>query len=87
MSNGSGVPIYTPGNLSADQIRAHGEFRTRIAIIWLVGVLCGGLALGGIIAFFIKPESSKDLWVIIGPIISAGVSGTVGFFAGERKSH
>jgi hypothetical protein len=36
-------------------------------------------------AFFFMPDRYKDIWVIIGPIISAGLSGTVAFLVGEKK--
>lgn len=85
MTNPRGQFTDRTVNLSTDQILAHGVVKTRIGIIWFVGVICGILAIGGLCAFFKNPESAKDIWVIIGPIISAAVSGTVAFFAGENK--
>ena len=73
-------------SLSTEQIRAHGDIKTRLGIIWFVGIICGILSIGGVIAFFVNPNSAKDVWVIVGPIISAGVTGTVSYFAGEQKS-
>ena len=77
--------VGSQANLTPEQIKAHGEVRTRIAILWFVGVICSILAIGGLVAFFICPASSKDIWVFIGPIISAGISGAVTFFAAQRS--
>lgn len=42
------------------------------------------LTAGGLIAYFVNPDKAKDLWLIIGPIISASVSGVTGYFIGHR---
>ena len=74
---------FTPpsGTQSPDHIRASGDVKTKIAIIWFVGIISGILATGGMIAFFVDSEKSKDIWVIIGPIITAAVTGTVAIFS------
>jgi hypothetical protein len=72
-------------NETSDNIRAHGDVKARIGVLWLVGAILGILAIGGICAFFFKPDNAKDIWVIIGPIISAGITGTVAFLSGERS--
>ena len=69
---------------SVEEISAHGDVRVRVAIIRLVTIVTAVLALGGVAAWFWKPENAKELWIIIGPIISAAVSGLIGFLAGER---
>jgi len=66
-------------------IRAHGDVKVRTGVLWLVGAVCGILAIGGLLAFFFRPDQSKDIWVIIGPIISGGVAGVVGAFLGSEK--
>ncbi|WP_133406903.1 hypothetical protein [Parashewanella tropica] len=71
---------------STEQIKAHGNVKTKIAIVWFVGIICGILSLGGLIATFVNPTSAKDIWVIVGPIISAAVTGTVSYFAGEQQN-
>ncbi|GLX86956.1 hypothetical protein tloyanaT_32090 [Thalassotalea loyana] len=86
LSSSSSLSSGKAVTLSTEQIKAHGDVKTRLGIIWFVGVICGILAIGGVIAFFVNPTSAKDVWVIIGPIISAGVTGTVSYFAGEQKS-
>lgn len=84
-TQGGTLGAGTTASLTTEQIRAHGDVKTRIAMLWFVGLICGILSFGGIAAFFINPASAKDVWVIIGPIISAGLSGTVSYFAGERS--
>lgn len=79
---GSGGTI----DLTTEQIKAHGDVKTRIGVLWFVGTICAILSLGGVTAFFVNPENAKDIWVIIGPIISAGVSGIVSYSAGENNS-
>ena len=79
-------PQYTPGSWNPKQIEAHGNFQFRLAVVWAVSVICGLLALGGIVYSCLYPDKSKDIWVIVGPIISAGVTGMIGFLAGERNA-
>jgi hypothetical protein len=67
------------------QIRAAGEVKTRLGILWFVGVVCVILLIIGGSAFILNPEHAKDVWVIIGPIISSAVTGTVAYFAGEKN--
>jgi len=71
--------------LSAAQIRAQGDVDTRLKIINIVGVVSVILALAGSAAFLIYPDKSKDLWVIIGPILSSMITGTIGFLSGEKS--
>jgi hypothetical protein len=59
-------------------IKAHGDVKVRTGVLWLVGTVCGILAIGGLVAFFVKPDQSKDIWVIIGQSFPAewpGLSG------------
>jgi hypothetical protein len=87
MSNSTGTFVKGRADLSTAQIRAHGEIRIRMAVIWLVGVICSILSLCGILSLFVLPDSFKDIWVTIGPIISAGLTGTVGFLMGEKREN
>jgi hypothetical protein len=71
--------------LTPAAIRAQGDIKTRIGILWFVGVItCLLIAIGGV-ALFVIPDKSQEVWVIIGPIISSAVTGTVAFFTGERQ--
>jgi hypothetical protein len=83
---GSGLKI-PPGSTTAttDAIRAHGEVKVRTGVLWLVGIISGILTVGGLLAFFFRPDEAKDIWVIIGPIITAGVAGSVAFLSGGRS--
>lgn len=51
----------------------------------LISVLTVLLTLSGTITIFIAPDQSKDIWVIITPILSATISGVLGFFAGQQS--
>ena len=84
MSNGLRIP---PGSSTetTEAIKAHGDVKIRTGVLWLVGGVCGILSIGGLLAFFVRPDHAKDIWVIIGPIISAGVTGVVAFLSGERN--
>ncbi len=73
---------YIPG--TSEEIKAHGDVRAKIGVLWLVGVICFTLSVFGCVAFVMDPDKSKDLWVIIGPIISASMTGTVAFLTGEK---
>jgi hypothetical protein len=82
-----GIHIEDSGSKeTSETIRAHGDIRFRIGVLWLVGIICVILSMGGVAAFFASPDRAKDIWVIIGPIISAGMTGVVGFLAGERAA-
>ena len=78
--------LSIPTGTTTAMINAHGDVKTRIGVLWLIGVVCSLLILGGFVVIFVRPESTKDVWVIIGPIISAAISGTVSFLAGQRAS-
>lgn len=75
----------TPPEHAPQVIRARGDVTTRVGVLWFVGAICTLLIIGGFTVFIVQPEHAKDVWVIIGPIISAAVSGTVSFLAGERS--
>jgi hypothetical protein len=77
---------YLPDAAAANPglVKAHGDVKTRIGVLWLIGIVCSLLIVGGFAVFLLRPESAKDVWVIIGPIISAAMSGTVSFLAAER---
>lgn len=71
---------------STAQIKAAGEVKTRLGIIWFVGVVCVLLIIIGGAATFKDPTTAKDVWVIIGPMISSAITGTVAYFTGEKNS-
>ena len=67
------------------QIKAHGDVKVKLGVLWLIGVVSVILGTFGCISFLITPDKSKDLWVIIGPIISASLTGVVAFLTGEKQ--
>jgi len=44
--------------------------RTKLNI---VGVVIGTMTVGGVVACFVIPEHARDLWFVIGPLISTGL--------------
>lgn len=66
------------------QIRAAGDVKVKVGVLWLVGVTCSILSIFGGVVFINTPEHAKDFWVIIAPIITAGVTGTIAFLTGEK---
>jgi hypothetical protein len=75
------------GGMNANQIRAHGDTKVRILVIVCVSIICGLLSIGGVLAFFCKESSFKDLWVIIGPIITAGLTGLTSILINKESGH
>ena len=71
--------------LTPAQIRAQGEVKTRIGVLWLVGIICTILGIFGGISFIVSPQNAKDVWVIIGPILSSAITGTIAFLTGEKQ--
>jgi len=67
------------------QIRAAGDVKFRLGILWFVGVICTALILFGATSYILDPKNSKDVWIIIGPIISGAITGTVSYFTGEKQ--
>lgn len=86
MTEPHGQYLPTPLPPTTGIIKAQGEVKARIGVLWLIGIVCSLLIIGGFAVFFVRPESAKDVWVIIGPIISAAISGTVSFLAAERAA-
>lgn len=66
------------------QIRAAGDVKVKVGVLWLVGTTCAILSVFGGIVFINTPEHAQDFWVIIAPIITAGVTGTIAFLTGEK---
>lgn len=83
------APKFTTSstNDTVDAIKAHGEVKTKVAVIWLVGIITAILAIGGLFSFYHDPEKSKDLWVIIGPIIAAGITGGIAYLVGGKQNN
>ena len=69
------------------QIRAAGDVKVKVGVLWLVGCTCSILAIFGGVVFIRTPEHAKDFWVIIAPIITAGVTGTIAFLTGEKAGN
>lgn len=70
---------------SGEQIIAQAEARAKVLGVKFLGCTVLLLALSGIAAFFVNPSGAKDVWVFIGPILTAAISGMIGFWAGSRR--
>lgn len=68
------------------QIKAAGEVTIKVGVLWVVGATCVVLAGFGGAMFFVNPTVAKDVWVIFGPIITAGITGTIGYLSGEKNA-
>jgi hypothetical protein len=68
-----------------EQIRARGEARVRTLGIVFVGLTTVFLTLSGVASLFITPDRAKDVWLTVGPILTAAISGMLGFWAGTRR--
>lgn len=71
----------------AEAKRMDGEVRNKLVVLIIVGVITFLLSGFGCYIFVAKPEIAKDVWVVIGPIITAGISGTIGFLSGEKQGN
>lgn len=61
------------------------EVRNKTIVLIIIGIIAISLTLFGCAMFVFKPESAQSIWVIIGPIIIACTSGTIGFLTGEKQ--
>lgn len=68
----------------AGRVRRDIDEPLQMAVVIAVAVIVLVLAVGGLLAFLYNSENAKDLWVIIGPIISAVLSGFIAFLIGKR---
>jgi hypothetical protein len=74
------VVVETP-----EQILARSEAKARVLGIIFVGSMSTVLVLGGVAAIFFAPDRAKDVWLIVGPIVTGAISGMLGFWASARR--
>jgi hypothetical protein len=67
------------------QLATESDARAKILTIRFVGFTAMLLAAAGAVSFFVAPDRSKDVWVIVGPILTGAISGMLGFWAGAAK--
>lgn len=67
-------------------IKAAGDVKVKIGVLWMIGVTCTVLSAFGGVMFFYNPSVAKDVWVITGPIITAALTGTLGYLSGEKNA-
>lgn len=93
MANGG--PVFEESGsahgTNPQEILAHGAVRIQTQVVKAVSAILLLLVLAVIIAFFVKPEIADKLLCGLSPLITAGISGLIGFFAGKnigaRRSH
>ena len=86
MSNNKQIKYEKGSWKTPAHIEAEGNIQIRMSVIKWIGILCAILAIGGLIAYCIYPDKAKDIWVIVGPILSGAITGMIGFLAGERNA-
>jgi anti-sigma factor RsiW len=69
-----------------EQILARSEAKARVLGIAFAGSIAAVLALSGVVMIFVAPDRAKDVWLIVGPIITAAVSRMQGAWASNRRS-
>lgn len=70
----------------AEANKIKGEVTNKRLVLIMIGIITIILTVFGCYVFIKDKEIAKDVWVIIGPIITAGISGTIGFLTGERQA-
>jgi hypothetical protein len=53
---------YVATARSVGQILAEGDVTTKVGVLWFMGAICVLLIIGGILVFFLTPQSAKDVW-------------------------
>lgn len=67
------------------QIKAEGDVKFKIGVLWVFAIILGPLVFFGGIIYLNDPNSGKEFWLIIMPIITASITGILGYIAGERN--
>ncbi|MBI5020345.1 MAG: hypothetical protein HZB59_02820 [Ignavibacteriales bacterium] len=83
ISNQVGAQKSTKG-LRGQQIIEHGKIRVRLTaviLIWFIAFIC---VLGGLYQAIFNPQQSKELWLVLVPLISAAFSGLVALGLGQK---
>ena len=72
-------------NSTATRLSVENDEKAKILAICFVGFIAMLLTVAGAISFFVAPDRSKDVWVIVGPILTGAISGLLGFWAGAAR--
>ena len=67
-------------------MKAKGDIKFRMTVLWFVGLICAMLTIFGCSIFMFNPGIAKDVWVIIGPILSSAITGTIAYLTGEKQN-
>jgi hypothetical protein len=74
-------PKYT-----RDKPSPENDGKPQILAIYFVGFTAMLLAIAGAMSFFVAPDRSRDVWMSVGPILTAAISGLLGFWAAKRRA-
>jgi uncharacterized protein YacL len=75
--------ISPSGGVSPEQIQAEGDYRIKVIILVIVGVILVLLVVGGLVLNGMKGEVTA-YWNTILPIISGSIFGLIGFVVGSK---
>lgn len=70
----------------AEAIKIEIDAKNKRIVLFIIGIISILLTLFGCFMFVFSPDNAQNVWVIIGPIIIACTSGTIGFLTGEKQS-
>lgn len=62
-------------SVDARKMTETAEITSQVLSISFAGAIAVILALSGVAAFFVAPDASRDIWLIIGPIVSTAIFG------------
>lgn len=75
-----------PKPLTVAQINAQGDVKLKFTILLIIGICTILLIIIGGVSIFINPEYSKDVWVVLGPIISSAITSPLAYLVGEKSA-
>ncbi len=68
----------SPKNSTANEISAKGEASERVLKVCFLGTAILILCVSGVITIWCLPELSKEVWLILGPVITSIAYSLVG---------
>jgi hypothetical protein len=78
--------IQTSGTItSPKETIAKGKVQARLTAVKWVGFCVAVLILGGLAFSFMFPTQSKDIWIVLVPLISSGLSALSFLGVGQRQ--
>ncbi|MCX6952454.1 MAG: hypothetical protein NTV51_09855 [Verrucomicrobia bacterium] len=75
-----------PQKPTPEEILARSDAQMRLVMAVGVSAACIVLGGGSLCIFFVQPEKAKDLWLIVGPILSATMTSASTVIAGKHNA-